>query len=60
MFSQLLPFIVADIVYVKFKLKPWKEAINRILPGLPQTVMLNTGKGHLVLSFNRDHECADE
>jgi hypothetical protein len=52
--------IAADMAEIKFKLTPWKEAINRILPGLPQTVVLHAGKGKLIISFNRDNECIEK
>jgi len=51
--------IVADLAKIKFNLSPWSEAINSILPKLPQAVVLQAGKGKLVLSFNRDRDCLD-
>lgn len=52
--------IAADMAKVKFKLTPWTEAINNIMPKLPQTVILMAGKGKLIVSFNRDNECLEE
>ena len=52
--------IVAEMAKKKFSLAPWTEAINSILPKLPSTVVLHVGKGHLVVSFNRDNECQDK
>jgi len=52
--------IAADLAKVKFKLTPWSEAINVILPKLPQVVVLYAGKGKLIVSFNRDHDCIDK
>ena len=52
--------IAADMAQVKFKLTPWAEAINCILPGLPQTVILHAGMGKIILSFNRDNHCAEK
>lgn len=52
--------IAADLVEIKFKLKPWNEAINAILPKLPEVVVLHTGGGKLIVSFNRDHNCVDK
>ncbi|MFB3888121.1 MAG: hypothetical protein ACE14S_01405 [Candidatus Bathyarchaeia archaeon] len=52
--------IAADMAKAKFKLTPWTEAINGILPGLPPAVVLLSGKGKLIVSFNRDHECLEK
>ncbi len=49
--------IAADMAKIKFNLTPWIEAINHILPNLPPKVVLLAGKGKLIVSFNRDHEC---
>jgi len=49
--------IAADMTKIKFNLVPWTEAINSILPKLPSTVVLFSGKGKLILSYNRDHDC---
>ncbi|MCX8151086.1 MAG: NAD-binding protein [Candidatus Bathyarchaeota archaeon] len=51
--------IAADMAQIKFQLVPWREAINTILPRLPHSVILIAGKGKIILSFNRDHECVD-
>ena len=37
--------IAADMAEVKFRLTPWHDAINCIMSGLPQTVVLHAGKG---------------
>jgi hypothetical protein len=52
--------IAADLVKVKFNLVPWNEAVNAILPKLPETVVLQAGRGKLVVSFNRDHDCVEK
>ena len=52
--------IAADMAKIKFKLTPWTEAINGILPKLPPTVVLLAGKGKLIVSFNRDNECLEQ
>jgi len=52
--------IVADMAKIKFKLTPWIEAINVIVPKLPPTVILLAGKGKLIVSYNRDHECLEK
>ncbi len=51
--------IAADMAKIKFNLKPWPEAINCILPKLPQVLILHVGHGDLVLSFNRDNHCQE-
>ncbi len=51
--------IAADMAKIKFELTPWTEAISNILQKLPQVVVLLSGKGKLILSFNRDHDCLD-
>ncbi len=51
--------IAADMAQLKFQLTPWREVINTILPRLPHSVVLLAGKGKIVLSFNRDHDCVD-
>jgi hypothetical protein len=51
--------IAADMAKIKFELTPWTEALSNILPKLPQGVVLLSGKGRLILSFNRDHDCID-
>jgi hypothetical protein len=51
--------IAADMAKIKFSLAPWVEAINGILPKLPPAVVLLAGKGKLIVSFNRDHECQE-
>lgn len=52
--------IAADLAKIKFELTPWNEAINAILPMLPAVVVLQAGRGKLVVSFNRDHDCVEE
>ncbi len=52
--------IAADLVKVKFNLIPWNEAINTILHRLPEVVVLQAGRGKLVVSFNRDHDCVEK
>ena len=52
--------IAADMAQTKFELTPWVEAVNCMLPGLPQTVVLHAGMGKIILSFNRDCHCAEK
>jgi len=52
--------IAADLAKIKFALDPWTEAINAILPKLPEVVVLAAGKGKLVTSFNRDKSCVEK
>jgi hypothetical protein len=51
--------IAADLARIKFKLKPWTTPINDVLSNLPPIIVLLSGKGKLILSFNRDHDCID-
>ncbi|MGA3291181.1 MAG: hypothetical protein ABSD42_13190 [Candidatus Bathyarchaeia archaeon] len=51
--------IAADMAKIKFNLTPWSEAINSVLPKLPEVVVLHAGRGKLILSFNRDNDCLD-
>ena len=52
--------LVAEMVKIKFKLKPWKEAIDKILPYLPQAVVVRVGRGELAVSFNKDNDCVEK
>jgi hypothetical protein len=52
--------IAADLAKIKFELAPWTDAINSILPKLPEVVILLAGKGKLVVSFNRDSDCIEK
>jgi hypothetical protein len=52
--------IAADMVKIKFDLVPWSEAVNTILPRLPEVVVLQAGRGKLVVSFNRDYDCVEK
>lgn len=49
--------IVAELAKIKFRLEPWDEAINPMLPYLPQAVVFRAGRGELVVTFNRDKDC---
>ena len=59
-FPTVPTHLAADLASLKFGLAPWLEGINPILAGLPQAVVLQGGKGKLIVSFNRDHECIDK
>ena len=52
--------IAADLAKIKFDLFPWTEGINPVLPNLPQSVVLQAGKGNLIVSFNRDSHCVEK
>ncbi|MCX8153046.1 MAG: hypothetical protein N3E52_01270 [Candidatus Bathyarchaeota archaeon] len=52
--------MAADLLRLKFNLESWPEAINAILPKLPEAVVLASGRGKLIVSFNRDHMCIDK
>jgi len=40
-------------------LKTWDDGINIALSGVPPKIILSAGKGSLVVSYNRDHECPE-
>ncbi|MCJ7713417.1 hypothetical protein MUO66_03035 [Candidatus Bathyarchaeota archaeon] len=52
--------VTAELAKLKFKLKPWPEAINSILSNLPPSVVLKSGRGNLIVSYNRDADCIDK
>jgi len=52
--------IAAELAKIKFKLAPWDEEINSILANLPSTVILRSGRGNLVVSYNRDKNCIEK
>jgi hypothetical protein len=52
--------IVADLARIKFDLQPWPEAVNTILPKLPEAIVLQAGRGKLVVSYNRDNDCVEK
>lgn len=51
--------IAADMAKIKFMLIPWAEAVNCILPKLPQAVVLHAGHASIIVSFNRDNHCQE-
>ena len=52
--------IVAELAKLKFKLKPWPEAINIVLSRIPPSIILKSGRGQLIVSYNRDENCIDK
>jgi hypothetical protein len=52
--------IAAELAKTKFKLAPWDEAINCILPNLPPSMILRAGRGNLIVSYNRDKDCLEK
>jgi hypothetical protein len=51
--------IAAELAKLKFKLAPWDEAIDCILANLPASIILQAGRGNLIVSYNRDKECLE-
>ncbi|MBO8181354.1 MAG: hypothetical protein H0Z28_01005 [Archaeoglobus sp.] len=47
----------AALIQEKFKLNPWFEGIDSVLPGLPAKVIVSVGRGSIVVTYNRDYEC---
>jgi hypothetical protein len=52
--------IAAELAKSKFALAPWDEVIDCILANLPPSVVLQAGKGNLIVSYNRDKECLEK
>jgi len=52
--------IAAELAENKFALVPWDEVINCILANLPPSVVLQAGKGNLIVSYNRDKDCLEK
>jgi hypothetical protein len=52
--------IAAELAKIKFKLAPWDEEINSILPNMPATIILRAGRGNLIVSYNRDKNCVEK
>lgn len=52
--------IAAELAKSKYELAPWDEVIDCILANLPPSVVLQAGKGSLILSYNRDKECLEK
>jgi hypothetical protein len=52
--------VAAELAKIRFKLAPWEEAIKYILPNLPPVVVLQAGRGSLVVSYNRDKTCFEK
>ena len=52
--------LITEMAKIKFELKPWNEAIDKILPYLPQAVVVRVGRGELAVSFNRDNDCIEK
>ncbi len=49
--------VVAAILQEKYRLSPWYEGIDTIFSGIPSKIILSSGKGSVVVSYNRDREC---
>jgi hypothetical protein len=52
--------VAADLAKVRFKLLPWSEAIQNLLPKLPEAVVLQAERERLIVSFNKGYECLDK
>jgi hypothetical protein len=52
--------VAAELAKLKFELRPWPEAINMILSKIPASVLLKSGRGNLIVSYNRDEDCIDK
>jgi hypothetical protein len=52
--------VAAELAKSKFQLLPWDEVIDYILANLPPSVVLQAGKGNLIVSYNRDKNCLEK
>lgn len=52
--------IAAELAKSKFELEPWNEVIDCILSNLPSSVVLRSGSGNIVVSYNRDKDCLEQ
>jgi hypothetical protein len=52
--------IAAELAQSKFKLAPWDEVIDCILANLPASVVLQAGRGNIIVSYNRDKVCLEK
>jgi len=52
--------IAAELAKSKFELAPWNEVIDCILANLPPSVVLQAGRGNLIVSYNRDKDCLEK
>ena len=52
--------VAAELAKLKFNLRPWSEAINVILSKIPSSVVLKSGRGNLIVSYNRDEDCINK
>jgi hypothetical protein len=51
--------IAAELAKSKFELASWDEVIDCILANLPPSVVLRSGSGKLIVSYNRDKACLE-
>jgi len=49
--------VAASLLVEKFGLKEWFEGINAVLSGIPMKVVVSSGRGSVVVSYNRDGVC---
>ncbi len=47
----------AALIQEKFKLDPWFDGIDKVLPGIPSKILVSVGRGSVVVTYNRDYEC---
>ncbi|WP_202320267.1 hypothetical protein [Archaeoglobus neptunius] len=52
--------VAAEAVRRKYGFEPWYEVVDCIAAGLPTRVVISSGRGSLVVSYNRDHECLEK
>lgn len=49
--------LAGALVMNKYGLKTWNEGVDFILSGLPSRLVVSSGRGSVVVSYNRDEQC---
>jgi len=52
--------VAAEALRVKYGMMPWNEVVDCIAAGLPFRVIVSAGRGSIVVSYNRDHDCLEK
>jgi hypothetical protein len=52
--------IAAELAKNKFPLTTWDKVIGYILANLPPSVVLQAGRGYIIVSYNRDKDCIEK
>lgn len=49
--------MAASFLTQMIELESWADGIDSVLSGIPPKIILSAGKGTVVVSYNRDHDC---